>query len=219
MKKSKKACINIFMKSIEEKNEEFVLSILHDIKSPIAGINIALENLDFKDEIISEIYKVNRHNLNYIENLMENYSFKAGKYIIKYEFFNLINLINEEIYALRFLILEKNLKINLITNTGNITLNSDKQIVRQAFLNLITNAVKYSPKSSEIKIEVSKVKSSIIICLSNPLAGNDTLKEQKSTGFGEKIIKDAMLKLNGKIYHTKDRNKICFYMELPSALA
>ena len=92
------------MKSLEEKNEEFVLNILHDIKSPIAGINIALENMPdgAKNETLREIYRVNRHNLEYIENLLENYSLKAGKYLLKYEYFNLINMVNEEIYALRF---------------------------------------------------------------------------------------------------------------------
>ena len=55
------------MKSVEEKNEEFVLNILHDIKSPILSIKIALENLENKgaassqNELLSEIYKVNRH--------------------------------------------------------------------------------------------------------------------------------------------------------------
>ncbi len=101
------------MKSVEEKNEEFVLNILHDIKSPILSINIALENLDSKSfaqntadsGLLSEIYKVNRHNLEYIENLMENYSIKKGRYQIKQEYFNILNIINEEIFALKFLII------------------------------------------------------------------------------------------------------------------
>ncbi len=39
------------MKSVEEKNEEFVLNILHDIKSPILSIKIALENLENKGAV------------------------------------------------------------------------------------------------------------------------------------------------------------------------
>ena len=102
------------MKSLEEKNEEFILNILHDIKSPIAGISIALENMPegAKNDTLKEIYRVNRHNLEYIENLMENYSIKTGRYLLKYEYFNLLNIINEEIIALRFLIIEKSLKVN-----------------------------------------------------------------------------------------------------------
>jgi len=200
------------MKSLEEKNEEFILSILHDIKSPIAGINIALENLPegMKNETLSEIYRVNRHNLEYIENLMENYSLKRGKYLLKYEYFNLIGLINEEIFALRFLIIEKNLKVNLICNSENIGVNSDKQIIRQAFLNLLTNAVKYSPRAEEIKIEVSKNRKNISICITNK-----TESVQRGTGLGEGIVKETLSMLRGKIYHTKNKNKICFYVEIP----
>lgn len=200
------------MKSVEEKNEEFVLNILHDIKSPIAGISIALENMPegAKNETLKEIYKVNRHNLEYIENLMENYSIKTGRYLLKYEFFNLLNVINEEIFALRFLIIEKNLKVNLICGNENININADKQIVRQAFLNLLTNAVKYSPHGEEIKIEVSKNKKNVLVCVTNKTGGSE-----RGTGLGEGIIKDALSMLRGKIYHTKDKNKICFYVEIP----
>ncbi len=200
------------MKSLEEKNEEFILNIIHDIKSPIAGINIALENLPegMKNETLSEIYRVNRHNLEYIENLMENYSLKRGKYLLKYEYFNLIGLINEEIFALRFLIIEKNLKVNLICSSENIGVNSDKQIIRQAFLNLLTNAVKYSPRAEEIKIEVSKNRKNISICITNK-----TENTQRGTGLGEGIVKETLSMLRGKIYHTKNKNKICFYVEIP----
>ena len=157
------------MKSVEEKNEEFVLNILHDIKSPILSIKIALENLENKgaassqNELLSEIYKVNRHNLEYIENLMENYSLKKGKYQIKEEYFNILNIINEEIFALKLLIIEKNIKLNLVCSNEVININSDKQMIRQVFLNLLTNAVKYSPNFEEVKIEVSKNKKYVSI--------------------------------------------------------
>ncbi len=200
------------MKSVEEKNEEFVLNILHDIKSPILSIKIALENLENKgaassqNELLSEIYKVNRHNLEYIENLMENYSLKKGKYQIKEEYFNILNI--EEIFALKLLIIEKNIKLNLVCSNEVININSDKQMIRQVFLNLLTNAVKYSPNFEEVKIEVSKNKKYVSICVLNSNA-------EKSTGFGQGIIKDALLNLNGKISHTKNKNKICFYVDLP----
>lgn len=208
------------MKSVEEKNEEFVLNILHDIKSPILSINIALENLDSKsfaqnttdNGLLSEIYKVNRHNLEYIENLMENYSIKKGRYQIKQEYFNILNIINEEIFALKFLIIEKNLKLNPVSSNEAINVNSDKQLVRQVFLNLLTNAVKYSPNSEEVKIEVSKNKKHVSICITNTVSNAGA---EHSTGFGHQIIKDALLNLNGKVYHTKNKNKICFNVDLP----
>ncbi len=206
------------MKSVEEKNEEFVLNILHDIKSPVLSINIALENISnngnllIQNELLSEIYKVNKHNLEYIENLMDNYSLKKGKYQIKQEYFNILNIINEEIFALKFLIIEKNLKLNLVSANETVNVNSDKQLVRQVFLNLLTNAVKYSPNSEEIKIEIAKNKKYVTVCVENTISGKST---EKSTGFGQQIIKEALLNLNGKIYHTKNKNKICFNVDLP----
>lgn len=208
------------MKSVEEKNEEFVLNILHDIKSPILSINIALENLDSKSfaqntadsGLLSEIYKVNRHNLEYIENLMENYSIKKGRYQIKQEYFNILNIINEEIFALKFLIIEKNLKLNLVSSNEAINVNSDKQLVRRVFLNLLTNAVKYSPNSEEVKIEVLKNKKYVSICITNTVSNTGA---EHSTCLGHQIIKDALLNLNGKVYHTKNKNKICFNVDLP----
>lgn len=211
------------MKSIEEKNEEFILNILHDIKTPIASINLALENLEIKDrqengpvkETLSEIYKVNRHNLNYIENLIENYSVKKGLYELKYEYFNLLNMVNEEIFALRFMIIEKKLKLNLISSNESIMVYTDKQLLRQAFLNIVTNAVKFSPPFEEIKVEISKNKKSTSLCVSNAISAGKCCEKNITGGLGQGIIKEALTKLNGKIYHTKTRDKICFYIELP----
>lgn len=211
------------MKSIEEKNEEFILSLLHDIKTPMASINLALETLEIKDtegrdtikETLDEIYKVNRHNLKYIENLIENYSVKKGLYELKHEYFNLLNMVNEEIFALRFLIIEKKLKLNLISSNENIMVYTDKNLLRQAFLNLLTNAVKFSPPYEEIKVEISKNKKAVSLCVSNTITPGAFGERWQRGGLGQGIIKEALTKLNGKIHHTKNKDKICFYIDLP----
>lgn len=199
------------MKSVEEKNEEFVLTILHDIKSPISSINIALQNIKFEDEILKEVYKVNKHNLDYIENLIGNYSFKTGTYTPSKENFNLITLINEEIFALRFAILDKNLKLNLTYGTASIPLVTDKNLLRRVILNLITNSIKHSPFKSEIKIEIKKFKEKIFITFEN-----STIKAQTgSTGLGRGIIKNSIEKLGGKISGLINNQRAVFSIELP----
>ena len=70
--------------------------------------------------------------------------------------------------------------------------------------------MKYSPHGEEIKIEVSKNKKNVLVCVTNKTGGSE-----RGTGLGEGIIKDALSMLRGKIYHTKDKNKICFYVEIP----
>ena len=94
------------------KNEDFIFEIIHDLKAPVISMDFALKNVR-RDEFMDEIYKINKHNLNYIENMLTGYSLSKGRYCPKIELFNLNKLVKEEISVLNFLIAEQNLRINV----------------------------------------------------------------------------------------------------------
>ena len=96
-----------------KKNKEYIFEIIHDIKAPIMSMDYALKTIP-KNEILEEIYKINKHNLNYIENLLTTHLIEKGKYCPKFELINLIQITEEELRVLNFLITEKKLRINLI---------------------------------------------------------------------------------------------------------
>ena len=92
------------------KNDDFIFELIHDLKAPIISMDFALKNIR-RDEFLDEIFKINRHNLNYVENMMNSYSLAKGRYCPKFELVNLANIVKEEARVLNFLIAEKNLRV------------------------------------------------------------------------------------------------------------
>lgn len=190
------------------KNEDFIFEIIHDLKAPIISMDFALKNIR-RDDFLDEIYKINKHNLNYVENMMTGYSLSKGKYCPKFEIVNLVKIVKEEIKVLNFLIAEKNLRIILsIDKLDEGYIISDKYLVRQIVLNLLTNAVKYTPKNSSINVIFEKKDDFLSICFSNPTDKN--LSNICSSKMGLDIIKKKLKAIKGKLKITKNNGEFCF---------
>ena len=190
------------------KNEDFIFEIIHDIKAPVIGIDYALKNVE-RDDFLDEIYKINRHNLNYIENMLNLYSLSKGKYCPKIELLNLNKIVKEEIGILNFLIEEKNLRIIISTDKADeLIIATDKYLIRQIILNLLTNAVKYTPYGSSIHIIFENIEGCFNICFKNPYNKNEIKK--CSSKMGLEIVKKKLKALKGKLRTTKTDDTVCY---------
>ena len=190
------------------KNEDFIFEIIHDLKAPVISMDFALKNVR-RDDFMDEIYKINKHNLNYIENMLTGYSLSKGRYCPKIELVNLNKLVKEEISVLNFLIAEKNLRITVsIDKTDDCYVATDKYLSRQIILNLLTNAVKYAPYDGIISIVFEKKEGFFNICFTNPYDKKDTQK--CSSKMGLEIVRKKLKALKGKLKISKTDENICF---------
>lgn len=190
------------------KNEDFVFELIHDLKAPIISIDFALKNIR-RDEFLDELYKINKHNLNYVENMISSYSLSRGKYCPKFELVNLNCIVKEEIRVLNFLIAEKKLRIILsIDKADDPYITTDKYLIRQIILNLLTNAVKYTPCNGTIKIVFEKRGGILTLCFSNPFDKNTV--NFCSSKMGLEIVKKKLKAIKGKLKITKNEDDICF---------
>ncbi len=187
-------------------DKDYIFEIIHDLKAPVLSMDFALKNIK-RNEFLDEIYKINKHNLNYIENMTLEYSIKKGRYELKEEITDLIKIINEEIKPLNFIIKEKNLRIIKSYDKVETTeIKSDERLIRQIILNLLTNSIKYSPDNENIKIILETKNNSIEISFENKI--NKELKNFSSTKIGLEIVKNKIKALKGKFKAEKTLNTV-----------
>ena len=172
--------------------ENFIEMLTHDLKTPIRAQIQAL-NLLLKDyfgplnpkqrEIIKEIMASNKYMQNMAENVLTNYKIENGRLKIQKTKNDIKLTIENTIENLRFIISQKNQKINV--NYKNIIESFafyDDIEIKRVLTNLIVNASEYSFDNSTIDILVEKENNHFKITVSDTGLGimNDDVEDRKS---------------------------------------
>jgi two-component system, OmpR family, phosphate regulon sensor histidine kinase PhoR len=209
-----------FLLARQQKN--FLLSITHEFKSPLAGIKLSLQTLgkyDLDKEKKAGLINRSLNETERINNLIENALLAAqieGHSIeLSKEEFNLSELLESTIRdkaELYHLTHEINSSI-----AENVTMTGDALSIGSMVLNLIENAEKYSPANSKTLVELIDRDRYIVIRVSDNgigipdeekefifdmfyRVGNEEMRKSKGTGLGLYIVKNVAALHNGKVY-------------------
>ncbi len=146
----------------EKSKDDFIGMISHELKTPITSIKaynqILLRNIESTDPhskqrqmVIKMDQQVDRLN-RLIANFLEVSRMRAGKLKLEKQFFNFNDLLQSIIDDAR--VANKNRKI-VFRNKLDIFVYADKARIEQVVINLINNALKYSPKDKKIIVTAS----------------------------------------------------------------
>lgn len=179
------------------------------------------------------IYSSAEFLLKLIEDLLDISKIESGKLSLNAEPTDFVELAKRNIQLNNTLAGKKNISIKLEYNTEPVILNIDRQKMEQVLNNLITNAVKFSHKNSEVLVRITagdqKVLSEVIdqgvgipgknlehIFLPFNTASAAGTGGEKSTGLGLFIVKKIVEGHHGKIAIESTEGKGSrFFFELP----
>ncbi len=156
------------LNKIETMRQEFIASVSHEIQSPltsIRGFSAAL-----KDDIVSEDKKIQY--LTIIEkestrlsqlssNLLKLASLDSEHQTLMLQQYRLDEQIRHVVMALEPQWIKKNIEIDL--DLSNVQIEADKDLLEQVWLNLVTNAVKYTPENGFVKISIHQKNEEIYV--------------------------------------------------------
>ncbi len=148
-------------KELEQRKEDFISMASHELNTPLTSMKLlvqTIQKLSEKkgDETIARYIKrvddhINRLN-NLVSGLLDVSRLQGGKFALHKEIINLSDLITEVKETLQPLSTKHT--IILEGNTKN-TLYADKGRLEQVMINLLSNAMKYSPKADKVIITIS----------------------------------------------------------------
>ncbi|MFC2104706.1 tetratricopeptide repeat protein [Bacteroidota bacterium] len=164
---------------LDKYKEELTTMIIHDLKNPLNAIIGLSEN-----DVVKQSGK---QMLNMIMNILDVNKFENTE--IK------IQTSNTSIYELSKLALSQvdllyhQKSIQLINHIQNFYVNIDPEIIERVFINLLTNAIKYTPNNGTITLESEEYKSGFIrIKVSDTGQGIPKEKLHKVFGKFEQVI-------------------------------
>ncbi len=145
-----------------EAKTNFLSAMSHDIRTPmnaiIGMVTIATKRVDdveYMRECLEKIRLASDHLLTLINNILDISKVESGKMMLNIEKFSLAdsftNLINIMLQQAR----ERNQEISIyVHNIQNEYLLGDKLRLNQIFINVLSNAIKYTHRNGNIKIDL-----------------------------------------------------------------
>jgi len=221
---------------------KFLANISHELRTPMNGIlsysTMGIKKIDSsnRDRLLKYFNNINTSGnrlLNLLEDLLSIAKLESGniKYTIKLS--NLTKLINNSILEMEAFAQEKNINI-IFTETKTINLPFDYERLMQVILNVISNAIKFSPQNTTILITLKIEKLFITISIKDEGPGIEKTdlniifnsftqgirtKENsiKGTGLGLAISQKIIEKHNGEIWALNNKNEegATFFIRLP----
>jgi len=181
---------------VEQMKQELIAIATHELRTPITGIKGYLDMILEGDtgklgpdtqETIEEVVKINQRLADLVDDLLNVGRIEQGRIEIKPVAMDLDKLITEVIGELSIQAKDKKLELKY-PKAIVPQVKADPDRVRQILINLIGNAIKYTPNGS---VEASATK-----------VGNDVVTAVKDTGLG--MDKEAQKRLFEKFYRVKN---------------
>jgi two-component system, OmpR family, phosphate regulon sensor histidine kinase PhoR len=150
------------MNRIENYRKEFIGDISHELKTPVFAIQGFLETLmdgALEDEKVNrEFLRKAMRNVNrlmtLIRNLMDISRLETGEMKPEMLTFTLYDVIHEVIESLQIKAAQEQVSLNVDAFDRNLQVHADRNQIRQVFINLIENAIKYNRPGGSVHIGV-----------------------------------------------------------------
>ncbi len=124
--------------------------IVHDLKNPL---NVILNALDSPSLLsrLAQLRQSSRQMLTMVLNILDVQKFEDTRVVLETQPVLLASLVSGAVEQVRFLVERKNLNLDLAIPAG-MTVRGDAELLERVLVNLLTNAVKYTPANGRIAI-------------------------------------------------------------------
>jgi len=228
------------LKELDKAKDRFIALISHELRTPLSAMIATSEvlKMDLVDseeqrkEFNDTVYEQGQYLLEIVNDILDFAKIRAGKIDLYIENDPIKDFVDK--LVTQFSKFAEDKKINLKVNIENETATCyfDEKRLRQIVSNVLSNAIKFSPRESTIYIEVQEDESSLFLMIKDegdgiPADKTDAIfdefvtleninSHQKGTGLGMPISKTLSELMGGKLrIDLTYTDGACFVISLP----
>jgi signal transduction histidine kinase len=203
------------------RREEFVSIVSHDLKNPLSAImmsarvmkkHVARPDAISKQVVIVERAAERMHSL--IRDLLELAAIDAGRLSLDLAMHDAGALISEAVELTRPLATEKSLTIQVPPSGVSISVECDRNRILQVLVNLVDNAIKFTPDQGNITVRVDQVNGRVQFAVADtgPGIGEEQLRHiferfwqtqpgaREGSGLGLSIVRGIVEAHGGRVW-------------------
>jgi len=159
-------------KELERLRDDFVSTLTHDLRTPLLAaiqtLGLLLEGAggDIPPrvaELIQMLIESNRDMLGLVNDLLEVYKYESGKQRLIWDHISITALLGHIVQELQALAQSREQSLTLALPAEDILIQGDKQELRRVFVNLLGNAIHFTPKGGHIALSL-EVNQDTLLC-------------------------------------------------------
>lgn len=232
----------IRQKQISEIKTDFINNMTHEFKTPIATINLALDAIKnpktFDDQekvkrYLQMIRDENHRMHAQVENVLRISKLEKNQLDINKERLDVHDLIEDAISHVELIVEDRGGYVHTHLEAEKSTVLANESHFTNVLVNVLDNAIKYSPESPKIDVYTEVVKNQVIIKVQDQGAGmskavlkrifekfyrehTGDIHNVKGHGLGLAYVKRIVDDHQGEVYAESEKNKgSIFYIKLP----
>lgn len=160
------------LQELDRVKSDFLLNVSHDLRTPLTAIKGSVDNM--LDGITGPLSEPQRRYLlrvqtnadqlvRLINDLLDLARIEEGRVLVTPTFFSLSGLIGELLDTLRPVASEKYLTLQLADDADPWIVHADRDKVGQVMMNLLGNAIKFTPSGGTVSVELLREEESFAV--------------------------------------------------------
>lgn len=143
----------------------FLANMSHELRTPlnaVIGLSSVLLNRTFGDlspkqeDYLQKIGASGDHLLELIDDMLDLARIEAGREYLDLDDVCVVGVVDEAVGMLRTEAEAKSIQLNRPSAPDQLLIQADRRRLRQIVLNLLTNAIKFTPDGGTVEVEVSR---------------------------------------------------------------
>ncbi|MDF0705971.1 sensor histidine kinase [Flagellimonas okinawensis] len=232
----------IKQKRISEIKSDFINNMTHEFKTPIATINLAVEairnpkSIEDKEKVLRYLGMIRDENKRMhaqVENVLRISKLEKNQLDISKDRVNMHDIITDAIAHIELIVQDRGGYVNAHLDAERSDVLANDMHMTNVIVNILDNAVKYSPETPKIDVFTEVVKNSIIIKVQDQGAGmskvvlkkvfekfyrehTGDIHNVKGHGLGLAYVKRIIDDHQGEVYAESEKGKgSTFFIKLP----
>ena len=212
------------IKKLEQMRKDFVANVSHELKTPVTSIkgftetllDGAMEEKETLESFLSIILKESDRLQSLIYDILELSKIENEGFSLSIQHLNLILVLSETIKIIEGKATEKGISITFEKPSDELFIEGDVYRLKQVFINIISNAVLYSPNDGKVTVYLEESPKKVIVHVKDTGMGIEKTeipriferfyrvnkardRNSGGTGLGLAIVKHLMEAHKGKV--------------------